>query len=541
MSFVRDISDSIDGLLAHTLPVCTRAQLQELDHAILRVIADVRQTLNDRCPLAHSERHIALRATPNEVLSYIFLHLRGYPEDEDTPDPSWVNVLLVCRRWHRVAIDTPSLWRDLNFGRMPIDTSLQYIHRHKSLPFFVWSPTLDAVSSLTSTYPSFSHQLSRLVIQSPPDFGWLSPVNLPNLEELWVSSYTGDVSEDRASTSLSDFGVLRLINVTGLKPAWSIKPFPRSVQELSLDVTDVPWRPSSSQLHDCLEDLCNLRSFTLVGYGLIHSPNVDRLILSAIEYIYVTLPYADLDDLVRFIPIQNSRPYSLFLRGPRIQVHADDPGLHSLFHAHLRPVVFPRSLPYTSIHISKHGDLRSFILRDADELELSLPISRTSWNINPLLDLVGVVDIKHVCIEEDRGLSVSTRPLALHDIVPFLPNATSLTIQRQVGVEARAILVGLGHPDGQDLLPSAETYRLKWPCLNAITLEDIGYPGIRGRPAPVITQLRQFLMSVRTGAPLFQKLKIVRCSIGEEDVHGWREFIPEVEIVQGDPMESYQE
>lgn len=56
--------------------------------------------------------------------------------------------------------------------------------------------------------------------------------------------------------------------------------------------------------------------------------------------------------------------------------------------------VFPRPLPYTFIHISEQGDLRYFILLDAEDLELSLPVSCTSWTINLLLGLVGVVDIK---------------------------------------------------------------------------------------------------------------------------------------------------
>ncbi|KAJ6512560.1 hypothetical protein C8R45DRAFT_812130 [Mycena sanguinolenta] len=82
---------------------------------------------------------------PNELTSEIFIHfLPLYP----VPPPliglaSPTALTRICRKWREIALDTPALWRAIEFGRSPISYAHNrhifstWIGRSKSCPLSI--------------------------------------------------------------------------------------------------------------------------------------------------------------------------------------------------------------------------------------------------------------------------------------------------------------------------------------------------------------------------------------------------------------------
>ncbi|KZS88404.1 hypothetical protein SISNIDRAFT_265215 [Sistotremastrum niveocremeum HHB9708] len=99
---------------------------------------------------------------PDELLSEIFLW-----NVEACSEPSeWMPIMRVCKRWRRIAQNTPRLWGTVNI-RWPRKILHQFLHHHRNAPLHVsirddvkWS--MDAMTRFSFRARSFIANLDHM-------------------------------------------------------------------------------------------------------------------------------------------------------------------------------------------------------------------------------------------------------------------------------------------------------------------------------------------------------------------------------------------
>lgn len=529
-----------------TSPIWTEEQLESIERQLQSALASVRQARNEQCAVLGFDRRVSIRTTPDEILSLIFECLLSDPSEDVPPDVFYIHSLLtVCRRWRRVALATPGLWRDLVTDRTPRVVARETIDRRKTLPFFVWASSLHSIYSLSSLRPWFSRQIQRLVLDEPiidsaDDLSFIHPCNLPSMEFLSISNSRIDVDGEPPLIFLSDFQNLRIIKSKGFLTSWTRRPFPLSATDISFDISGMGGAPTVTQLFESLEYLKDLESVSIVADAILAAWTVDRLTLPSIRNVEFTVPHEDHKDILRILPIQSVRPYSLklhlppFCRRSHISIPPPD------FYDNLRMVIQRRTLPYTSIRILiDDGDL-TLILIDAEHHVLSFT-TRTRCGPEPkhVLELLQPLHITNVYLEQARKpQTLLPCRRMIQEVIPLLVNTSELTIRHKLAHDAGLILIGLAGTPGKLMFPGLSPYEFEWPNLHTIILEDIRYNGFDDDADQASRRLGLCLWAIKTRIPTFNRVEVVRCGVSPRELSRWAELIQEVLCIHGSDMDG---
>lgn len=517
--------------------VWTCGNLDEIDRMLLSALAAVRQIRNEQSTLAISQRHTSLRSTPNEILSLIFEYFVWDPEDDNIPNHSDMrSIHLVCRRWRRVALGTPGLWRDILIDFMPASMIRKSIDCRRSLPFFVWATSLDSVSSASTLRPSFSGQVERLYLHDLPvesNLAWLHPSNLPNLQHLYIttslaSMYLPEYTYSASPTlTLSGFSKLIVVKLTGVMPDWAAAPFPASTKDLSLDLRGLRGSPSVTDLYDSLACLSRIRHIAFSTDMILAGTILARLRLPSIELMEITAPHEFHKEFVAILPPQHAHPYSLCLHIPPGQYWSPSP---IQFYDNLRPVLQNRTNPYITAHLLLRGTNISIVLYDERFHHLDLTTRyRGGPRLDRVLDLIGALDVQTLTLEEGPFPSSQRDRAGLQDILPFFNNVTKLTIRKNVSLESSSILLGLAGAAGRFMFPDMEAYAVDWPCLETIVFQDVVDNFFNGPSDSARRCLGQCLWAISAASLRFRNVSLVRCVIDQAELLRWRSIIPSVE------------
>lgn len=538
MTDLGTLSGRIDDLAKIcTMSSWTTEQLEEIERRLRSTIASVRQIRNEPAYCIGSKQRTSIRSTPDEILSMFFEQLPSEPEGEGPPDISYTfSVPLVCRRWRRVALTTPGLWRDIILGSMPDYVALETIRRRKTLPLFVWGQSLNTLTSLTDHHPSFASQLQRLVLDEPiidsvDDLDWLHPDNLPNLEVLEVASSHMEPDGTPLHIWLADFQHLQSIDVKGVLPSWSTRAFPLSARTIHLDILGMGGSPTVAELFESLESLLHLHTLSFASDQIRDAHTVDRLVLPSLQRMEITVPHEDHKNVLCLLPLQRTHPYSLklhiprFCRRPHTATHPRD------FYTNLETILQLRALPYTSIRIVIDDADLTLIFIDANLHSLSVT-TRTQCGPEPnlLFEIVDPSNIGHVYLEQGRKpQSLLPCRRMVQDVVRLLTDTTELTIRNKVAHDSALILLGLAGAAGKFLFPHLKPYVCEWPDLHTISFEDVQYSyHLDDRSDQAARHLGQCLWAIKSHIVPFRRVELVDCCIPTNELSQWAKFIPEV-------------
>ncbi|EIN10000.1 hypothetical protein PUNSTDRAFT_44194 [Punctularia strigosozonata HHB-11173 SS5] len=120
---------------------------------------------------------------PDDILHIIMEKLRKDPHarlaTKGAPKQSWMVVTYVCRRWRRLALNTPTLWNHLDFRVVPLSKVDWFLLRSGEAPLSVFIPPGIAISDVASIVlvPN-RHRIVKVFDMS--NFSPLNPISPPS-------------------------------------------------------------------------------------------------------------------------------------------------------------------------------------------------------------------------------------------------------------------------------------------------------------------------------------------------------------------------
>jgi hypothetical protein len=124
------------------------ATLEDFDariHVLERELAALKTKRNDLLPMYR---------LPPEIVADVFKLVQHGCRSVDKMDPwhtydgRWCDVMLVCRRFREMAVDTPALWVMVDYGTHPSDWRGLCMHRASHLPLCTRNATRDSLTIL---------------------------------------------------------------------------------------------------------------------------------------------------------------------------------------------------------------------------------------------------------------------------------------------------------------------------------------------------------------------------------------------------------
>jgi hypothetical protein len=124
---------------------------QEADDSIPRLREALRSVETKLATMAHERQRLVtaleqavrvqspVQRLPRELLANMFTAGVLAEEDEDGSDPLLLSsIMLVCKHWRDVAVDTPTLWANITIGpHHSLDTARERLARSKDAPLEV--------------------------------------------------------------------------------------------------------------------------------------------------------------------------------------------------------------------------------------------------------------------------------------------------------------------------------------------------------------------------------------------------------------------
>ncbi|KAJ7323936.1 hypothetical protein DFH08DRAFT_1085316 [Mycena albidolilacea] len=245
--------------------------LWEANAAIRSAIDQKIIALYDQIADMKEERNLVVPASivPNEVLARIF----GMAVETSDLCQQMLQLMLVCRRWYRVAVASPELWGDIHFWGAPSDRRLEaQLRLSGAVPLTI---CIGSLNTLAAANPVLAHatRLTSLTLngisESISDFTQkMIPHHFPCLKALSLDSRNPDGADVYAT--------LPLELLDGHLP---------NLEELSLVRIDAPFRSLPPLQSVCLRGGKNSPSrlsLALVLDCLQASPALHTLFLDMI-------------------------------------------------------------------------------------------------------------------------------------------------------------------------------------------------------------------------------------------------------------------
>lgn len=112
---------------------------------------------------------------PFELLAYIFEYLATYPPG----NLQWTSVMLVCHRWHKVAIDTPKLWTTIACSdRLEDRWVLPLLKRSQDLPLFISLNGEGAPYKPSHYFRNTFHKVVTVLVENQTDMRRLQNIHI---------------------------------------------------------------------------------------------------------------------------------------------------------------------------------------------------------------------------------------------------------------------------------------------------------------------------------------------------------------------------
>lgn len=434
----------------------------------------------------------AIDALPDELLACVFGHLvlagfLGWRSPARSFSYRWVSVLLVCRRWTRVALGSPRLFRFLDLEVLKPATVQNWVRRTGSVPLFVWLPEDEnpAVEAALVARRDVLEYVQRIAYQgrSRSAVDWCDHEKLQGVTDLLLRNDFALPGGPYRYPALSAFSSLRRLHLRGSLPKkmWGTGMFPSSLQilELHLDsLRDTDSDDDALSVLDVVTGLRNLdalRELVLATDWILEEPSPPAdvvLPFTSLRSLSLILRESDFDAFLAFLPefTQVLDVFSL-CRHPRADlIGRETPDMmktvlplararRGSFRRLLFDVV-PGDVVLTlfddcgrAFSVQVHEDHGAHYRRVLEEADGST---------------VTTVELEEHAFDEECPPEDRLGTLCLLEPLRVLRNATALRVGGHLGHLSRNLLLGLAGAIGRVLFPVDGFEEVSWPSLVSV-------------------------------------------------------------------------
>lgn len=486
---------------------------------------------------------------PVEILSQIFEELvdsyyPGWATLVHTICYGWMPILWVCRHWRAIALNTPYLFRYIDFEVLPDEWHDIFLRQSKAIPLCIsLSPNRTTqLHHAIQLKPSFLSQIRHICLDGTIDADDVPLWNcMHSLTSLFLKQ--GPVLESFFSgPTIGSYENIRRLRVDCELPSslWTTGMFPSGLRLLIIDFL------SNNNLtadHFILA-FANLHQLEVlwVSVHLLYSdPNAQsprtHFELPSLQSVHLYLMASDYPKLVPLLPIPHlPKPYNVTFRLYPYPGPINEP-MEEMLETVL-DFISRHRCQFSKLRIDVEQIICFVTFFTSDNTQLSIEIERDHNHVlSRLLETGDPSTLTNVIVHDHIEDEVHTEDVegsrGILDGLQSLTKVDSLTLKCGRGPITRDLLVALGRAAARLLFTTYDVPYLSWPALTALRLESIPNDevwGVSNGSSAGFFALA--LIAINTPHRILDELHLVRSRSFAQQIRPWARCISKI-VIEG--------